>query len=133
MSPNGPSSFGFPVVDLPASATSCPEAAIKFLVGQLVESGRLPAQEADRVTGQILHRELQGSTAVGQGIALPHSKSDVVGEVLGIVGKSAAPVTWPDALDKEPVRVICLLVTPALDPAGSLRALETVARKIRGM
>ena len=126
-------SFGFPVVDLPPSAVSSPEAAVTFLVGQLVQSGRLQPENADRVVCQVLQRESQGSTGVGRGFALPHSKSDVVGEVLGVVGRSAVPVTWPGAVDAEPVRVVCLLVTPASEPRASMRALEAVARHLRGM
>ncbi len=123
--------FGYPVVVLPPSAASSPQAVVKFLVGELVRSGRLKPESAERVTCQVLHRESLGSTGVGRGVAMPHSKSDVVGDVLGIVGRSAAPVTWPGAVDQEPVRVVCLLVTPAAAPGAALRALEAAARQLR--
>jgi PTS system fructose-specific IIA component/PTS system nitrogen regulatory IIA component len=125
-------SLGFPVVDLPPSAVSSPEAAVRFLVGQLVQSGRLQPEKADRVVCQVLHRESLSSTGLGRGFALPHSKSEVVAEVLGIVGRSTAPVVWPGAMDTEPVRVVCLLVTPAFEPEASLRALQAVVRQLRG-
>src|SRR5262245_26589747 len=124
--------FGFSVVDLPPSVVSSPEAIVKFLVDQLVQSGRVQAEKAGRVVCQVLHRESLGSTGVGRGFALPHSKSDVVNEVLGIVGRSTVPVAWPAALDAEPVHVVCLLITPAGEPGASMRALEAVARKMRG-
>lgn len=123
--------FGFRVVDLPPSVASSPEAAVRFLVGQLVQLGQLPLENADRVVCQVLRRESLGSTGVGRGFALPHSKSDVVGEVLGIVGRSAVPMTWPGALDAEPVRIVCLLVTPAIEPGVAMRALASVVRQIR--
>jgi mannitol/fructose-specific phosphotransferase system IIA component (Ntr-type) len=129
---DGADNFGYPVVDLPPSVVSSPEATVKFLVGQLVQSGRLRSEDADRVVCQILHRESLGSTGIGHGFALPHSKSDVVGEVLGIVGRSATPVNWPGTVDTEPVRVVCLLVPPASEPTAYLRALEAVVRQIRG-
>lgn len=125
-------SFGFAVVDVPPSVGPSPEAIVKFLVAQLVETGRLQPGAADRVVCQVLHRESLGSTGIGTGFALPHSKSDMVGEVLGIVGRSATPVHWPDAIDAQPVRVVCLLVTPAAEPGTSLRVLEAVARRMRG-
>jgi PTS system fructose-specific IIA component/PTS system nitrogen regulatory IIA component len=124
---------GYPVVDLPPSAASSPEAAVKFLVAELVRSGRLRAGAAERVCCQVLHRESLGSTGVGRGVAMPHSKSDAVGEVLGIVGRSAAPVAWPDAVDQEPVRLVCLLVTPTSEPGPSLRALEAAVRLLRNI
>ena len=127
-----PESFGYPVVDLPPSATSSPEATVRFLVSQLVQSGRLKAEHVDRVCCQVLHRESLGSTAVGGGVALPHSKSDVVGEVLGIVGRAAEPLGWPGAADAKPVWAVCLLVTPTSEPGASLCALEALARRARG-
>ena len=72
--------FGFPVVDLPPAAAASPDAAIKFLVDHLVQTGRLPAEQAARVTSQVLRRESLGSTGIGRGIAIPHAKSDVVSE-----------------------------------------------------
>ncbi len=130
--PDAADGFGFPVVDLPTSVVSSPEAAVRFLVGKLVESQQVTPENADRIICQVLHRESLGSTALGRGYALPHSKSDVVDEVLGIVGRSAVPINWPGAVDGESVRVVCLLVTPALEPEAALRALTVAARQIRG-
>lgn len=121
-----------PNVDIPLSAAVSPEATVKFLVGQLVLSGRLQPEKADRVVCQLLHRESLGSTAIGNGYSLPHSKSDVVGEVLGIVGHSAVPIPWPGSVDDQPVQLVYLLITPASEPRASMRALEAVAREIRG-
>ena len=124
--------LGFPVVDLPTSAVSSPEAAVRFLVGQLVQSGRLAPERAETVTRQVLRRESHGSTGIGRGIAVPHARSDAVAEVLGVVGRAEPPVAWPGAADAAPVRVVCLLVTPASDPRECLRALEAAVRRLRG-
>jgi len=123
--------FGFPLVELPPIVTSSCEATVRYLVDRLVESGQIEARNADRVACQVLHRESQGSTAIGRGLALPHSKSDVVNEVHGIVGQSSLPVSWPRGVDEEAVRIVCLLVTPAQEPATILRALEAVSRRMK--
>lgn len=128
---DGAGRFGHPVVDLPPSVVPSPEAIVKFLVSQLVQSRRLRPEHADRVVCQVLHRESLGSTNIGRGFAIPHSKSDVVGEVLGIVGHSAVPVTWTGGMDAEAVRVVCLLVAPTFEPGTFLRALETLSRQMR--
>ncbi len=122
--------LGFPVVEIPATSGSTAEDVVRFLVGHLVQSGRLAAEHAERVAGQVLHRESLGSTSLGRGIALPHAKSDVVAEVLGAAGRLAQPLTWPGALDDVPVRLVILLVTPASDPGTCARALGEVLRRL---
>ncbi len=122
--------LGYPVINLPAGTTS-PDAVVRFLVGHLVEGGSLAAEHAARVIDQILRRESLGSTAIGGGVAVPHSKSEFVFQVLGLIGRTAEPVKWPGAVDGVPVRLACLLVTPATDPGASLRALEAVVRRLR--
>jgi len=119
--PESTDEFRYPVVALPDSAMS-PDAIVKFLVEHLVKLGRLQSKLADQVVCQVLRRESQGSTNVGRGFALPHSKSNAVKEVLGVFGRSTIPVAWPGPADSEPVHVVCLLVTPAL---------ETVAKHLR--
>jgi mannitol/fructose-specific phosphotransferase system IIA component (Ntr-type) len=79
---NSVENLDFPTVDLPLSAVSSPAAAVTFLVGQLVQRGKLSAEKPERIVCQILRRESQGSTAIGYGLAIPHSKSEVVDEVL---------------------------------------------------
>ncbi len=128
---DSPEGVGFPVVKLPTSAQASVETAVKFLVDELARSGRLPAEHAARVRRQVLHRESLGSTRISRGVALPHSKSDVVGEVLGIVGKADVPTPRPDTKKAEPLRLVCLLVTPIAEPGAALRALERLSSQLR--
>jgi mannitol/fructose-specific phosphotransferase system IIA component (Ntr-type) len=55
----------FPVIDLP-SEVDTPEAAVRFLVAELVRTGSLPAEAAAEVTRQVWQREQLGSTAIGR-------------------------------------------------------------------
>jgi PTS system nitrogen regulatory IIA component len=124
--------LGFPTVDLLLSALASPEAAVRFLVRSLAQAGRITPYHAERAICQVLHRERLGSTDLGDGIALPHSKSDVVDHVVGIIGKSLEGVTWYGDAGDVPVRVVCLLLTPVSKPGESLRALERLSRQLRG-
>ncbi len=124
--------FGYPLVDLPPSAIGSPEAAVAYLVEQLVKAGHIQAAYAHRVLFEVLKRESQGSTGIGRGFAIPHTKSNFVSQVVGIVGQSGVPIPWPGTLDGEPVRGVCLLVTPTAAPGSCLRALEAVSRRMRG-
>jgi PTS system fructose-specific IIA component/PTS system nitrogen regulatory IIA component len=110
---------------------SSPEAIVKFLVEQLVTSGRVQPQDADRLVSQVLHRESLGSTGIGRGLAIPHTTSGAVTSILGVVGRSDEPVTWPGAVDGEPVRTVYLLVAPHGNPGRSARALAAILLRIR--
>src|SRR5690242_2922718 len=61
-----------------------------------------------RVTVEVLlEREKLGSTGIGQGIAIPHAKTDQAGEVVAAFGLSRKGVQF-DSLDGEPVYIFFL-------------------------
>src|SRR4051812_48785012 len=95
------SRFEFPVTDVPAAAVSSPEAVVKFLVGQLVESGRLRPEHADRVACQVLHRESLGSTALEGGFAPSYQvaiQTRILLHARSLAGREArGEVLWPVA------------------------------------
>lgn len=93
---------------LDASPASKQE-AIDILIGLQVKGGRIA--NADEYKKGILAREGMGSTAVGEGIAIPHAKSDAV------KAPSLAAMTVPDgvdyeALDGEPSNLIFMIAAP---------------------
>ncbi len=76
-------------------------------------------------------REELGSTAVGDGIAIPHCRSLVVGEVLVAVGRSVRGVSFR-ASDRRRVKLFFLIVAPpAGDPGDYLIILGSVAQVAR--
>jgi len=88
-----------------------------------------PARKALLKTLQA--REELGSTAVGNGIAIPHCRSLVVGEVLVAVGRSSRGISFR-APDKKRVRLFFLIVAPPLgDPGDYLITLGSVAQAAR--
>jgi mannitol/fructose-specific phosphotransferase system IIA component (Ntr-type) len=118
--------LGYPVIDVPESDTSSPEEVVRFLVAELVRHGRVSPSHAERAICQVINRERQGSTALGNGVAMPHSKSEVEA-VIGIVGRSRTPLPW-QGQDRVPVHEVCLMLTPVDKPREALQALErTVA------
>ena len=118
--------LGYPIIELPESVASSPESVIRFMIRQLVKQGQISQEHADRAICQIVTREGEGSTALGNGMAMPHSKSEVA-EVVGLFGRSRIPLPWqgPDGV---PVCEVCLLLTPVHEPQEAMHALkETVA------
>jgi PTS system nitrogen regulatory IIA component len=122
--------FHPPTVDLQGPATVSPEAAVRFLVQQLVQRSQLRSEDAEHVVDQILHRESLGSTDLGNGIAVPHCKSDVVDRLVGIVGLCRDGMAWR-GVGQDPVHVVCLLVTSAAHPADGLQSLAAIAHRLR--
>jgi mannitol/fructose-specific phosphotransferase system IIA component (Ntr-type) len=124
-------SLGFLVTDFPEESAKSPEDAVQFLVGQLVASGMLGAEHRDRTVNAVLARERLGSTAIGQGIAIPHAALDFVPTVLGVLARSRAAIPW-ESVDGCPVYHVCLVLGPVGRPGDCMRALERVRQVVRG-
>src|ERR1700684_2864428 len=104
------------------------------LSAEMIESFRdvyyFKESELEDIVKAVLKRELLGSTGIGRGVAIPHSKHASVDRLVGSGAVSKAAVAF-DALDGEPVHVFVLLISPQDRPADHLRALENVARALR--
>jgi len=77
-----------------------------------------------------MNREALGSTAIGQGIAIPHAKSDSVGKLVAAFGLSNKGVDF-DSLDGEPAYIFFLLVAPQDSAGPHLKALARISRLLK--
>lgn len=82
--------------------------------------------DKDITIESLLEREELGSTGVGQGIAIPHSKTKGVKELIGAFAISKNGVEF-DALDGEPVNIFFLLLAPEGAAGVMLKALARVS------
>ncbi len=78
----------------------------------------------------LIERENLGSTGIGQGIAIPHGKTDKVKKLTAILGISKTGVNF-DALDGEQVYIFFLLVAPKATAGPHLKALAQISRLLR--
>lgn len=115
---------------LPALASTNKEAVIREIVENLRSTGYIRADVSDDIVRAILKREQLGSTGIGRGIAIPHTKHPSVDRLTGTVALSQGGVAF-DSIDGEPVYVFVLLVSPQDRPGDHLRALENVVRAMR--
>jgi PTS system fructose-specific IIA component/PTS system nitrogen regulatory IIA component len=106
------------------------QSVIQELVGSLTKAGAIEATEQDSIVEAIMKREELGSTGIGRGIAVPHTKHSSVGQLVGTVGVSHEGVDF-DSLDGEKVQLFFLLVSPPDRPGDHLRALENISRQLR--
>lgn len=104
------------------------EGILKELVELLGQSKDIGDPKA--VLKALLERESLGSTGIGQGIAIPHGKTDRVQELVAALGVSRKGVNF-DALDGEPVYIFFLLVTPKDTTGSHLKALAQISRLLR--
>ncbi len=98
---------------------------IEELVDLLDTAGKITNR--DSVLKAILDREAVMSTGVGEGVAIPHGKSDAAPVIVAALGISAEPIDF-DSIDKEPVRLIWLLVGPPGQTGPHLKALSRISR-----
>lgn len=106
------------------------EDVIRELVSALIESKQLGSDELDNIVKAIMKREELGSTGIGRGIAVPHTKHPSVDRLVGTVGVSSDGVDF-ESLDGEKVQLFFLLISPPDRPGDHLRALENISRQLR--
>ena len=103
---------------------------IQELVASLAESGAVRQEDSAGIVAAIMKREELGSTGIGRGVAVPHTKHPSVSKLIGTVGISHHGVDF-DSLDGEKVHLMFLLISPPDRPADHLRALENISRQLR--
>jgi mannitol/fructose-specific phosphotransferase system IIA component (Ntr-type) len=106
------------------------EGVIRELAQGLLDAGQLGGDQLDGIVKAILKREQLGSTGIGHGVAIPHTKYPGVPQTTGVVAVSQRGVDFA-SLDGEPVYVFFLLVSPSETPDNHVRALKTIARSVR--
>ena len=115
---------------IPALKASTKEGVIREMVESLRAAGQFRGADVEDIVRAILKRELLGSTGIGRGVAIPHTKHNSVERLIGTVAVSPTGVSF-ESLDGEPVYVFVLLISPQDRPGDHLRALENVSRCLR--
>ena len=85
----------------------------------------MPAGLKETLSAQILKREKNGSTGFGKGVAVPHVKHPDIERMVAAVGVSQRGVEF-NALDKQPVFSVFMLISPADKPDQHLHAMESI-------
>ena len=103
---------------------------IRKIASSLMEAGRIAEDQFEGIIEAILKREELGSTGIGRGVAVPHTKHSTVEKLFGTVAVSSGGVDF-DSLDGDKVHLLFLLVSPPDRPGDHLRALENISRQLR--
>jgi len=101
------------------------DTVIGELVDALIASGAAPKTLRDDLIAQILVREKRGSTGFGKGVAVPHVKHAKIKKMSAAVGVSQKGIDF-NALDKQPVYSVVLLLSPEDEPESHLQAMNNI-------
>jgi PTS system nitrogen regulatory IIA component len=123
-----------PLSDLLAASAVLPALKVKNKKQALQElaakAATVSGADEREIFDTLLQRERLGSTAIGRGVAIPHGKLPKLERLVGLFARLERPIDF-DALDREPVDLIFLLLAPEAAGADHLKALARVARLLR--
>jgi nitrogen PTS system EIIA component len=89
-----------------------------------------PNLEQKRVLDVLLERERISTTAIGEGVAIPHGKLPNVDRVLGIFARSIEGLDF-GSLDGAPTHLFFVLIAPENAAADHLKALARISRLLK--
>ncbi|UNK62684.1 PTS 2-O-a-mannosyl-D-glycerate transporter subunit IIABC [Buttiauxella ferragutiae] len=84
--------------------------AIRAMAGQLAALGKL--HNLEQFLAEVFSREAQGPTALGEGLAVPHGKTNAVKEAAFAAATLTSPIDWEGIDGPESVQMIFLLAIP---------------------
>lgn len=94
------------------------------------EAAKITQIDAREIFESLLERERLGSTGVGRGIAIPHSKFKALDKIVGIFLSLEHEIEF-DSIDDKPVDLVFLLMVPENAGADHLTALARISRFMR--
>ncbi|TCW42468.1 PTS system IIA component (Fru family) [Thermohydrogenium kirishiense] len=104
------------------------ESAILELAKQALKEDKITS--VDDFAKSVFEREKTYTTGVGNGIAIPHGKSEAVKEAMIVFGKCSDGIEW-ESLDGKPVNIIFLLGVPDKNVSDiHLKILSQLSRKL---
>lgn len=100
-------------------------------LGKMVDLLAAGGKVLDKVKlSSVIHeREKLMSTGIGNGVALPHGKTDAVDRSMIAIATLADPIDF-DSLDDNPVSIIILLVGTESNVGMHLRLLSRISRMV---
>ena len=90
-------------------------------------AGQRIIPDREKLVSVLMERESLGSTGVGNGIAIPHAKTDLVKKIIVAFGRSDKGIDFA-SLDKKPVHLVFLIIAPEEAHETYLRILARISR-----
>ncbi len=98
---------------------------LEEMVDILDRTGKI--KDRDAVLKSIIDRERIMTTGIGNGVGVPHCKTDAVDHLVAALGISREGIDF-QAPDDEPARLIFVLIAEQNNPGPHVRALARLAK-----
>ena len=98
--------------------------AINALVDTFVDV--IENELLEEIREAIISREKIMSTGIGQGLAIPHGKTDAITQNYAAFARLKEPIEF-NSIDSKPVQLIFLMVSPYSDQRSHIRLLSRVS------
>ena len=112
---------------VPTLASREKNAALEEMAGYLGFTHHL---DKNKVLKVLLERERISTTAIGEGVAIPHGKLNGVERVVGVFARSPEGIDFA-SLDGAPTHLFFVLVAPENAAADHLKALARISRLLK--
>ena len=110
---------------LPSLESTDKTGIIKELAAHLAANH--PTIDRENLTRVLIEREGLASTAIGEGVAIPHGKLSSIDEIVACLGRARRGVDF-DSMDGQPTYLFFVLVAPETSTGGHLKALARISR-----
>jgi nitrogen PTS system EIIA component len=117
-----------PEMVLPELKGSTKDQVLKELAQGL--AAKYPGIKLEDLIAVLSERERLGSTAIGDGIAIPHGKLRGANKIIGTFGRHREGVDF-ESLDGNPTHIFFVLVAPEDSASLHLKALARVSRLLK--
>jgi len=101
--------------------------AIDETIQNLVTTNKIKPEHREAIIAVVKKRESSMSTGIGFGIGIPHASTDLIGTVVGALGRSTKGIDF-DALDNQPVNLVMLFLVPQGQFQKHLHTLASIAK-----
>ncbi len=115
---------------VPELASTDRNGVIREMVASLSKALGMSEEDSAAVSKSVITRENQGSTGFGKGVAVPHVKHPAITRIAATIGRSSAGVDFA-ALDRAPVYIVVLLLSPPDNPDQHLASMENIFRHLQ--
>ena len=106
------------------------EDAIHQMVDALVKAKALTKKKGEAVMAEVIGRERQATTGIGNGVGIPHARTDEVKKVILTFGRIPEGIDYA-AVDGGRVRVMALLLSPKSATEEHLAAMKSLVSIVR--